>query len=140
MRLDQILLLLLLFAILRELSSVTERYYHSDPYLSELHAKLSVLDPRLRDVQVFEGKESYTLNKSKVYICLYDANREYYPENMLVYVLCHEYAHVLCDVVDDKKEMHSKEFFRIFNRLLAKAERKGFYNPAIPPIEDYCMK
>jgi len=139
MRLEQILLLLLIFIVIREFTTVTERFYHSDPYLEELHAKLSVIDPALQNIQVFQGKESYTLNKSKVYICLFDKNGEYYPENMLVYVLCHEYAHVLCDVVDDKKTRHSKEFFVIFNRLLKKAEALGLHNPSIPPIDNYCM-
>ena len=139
MRLDQILLLLLIFIVIRELTTVTERFYHSEPYLEELHAKLSVIDPALKDIQVFQGKESYTLNKSKVYICLFNEKGEYYPENMIVYVLCHEYAHVLCDVVDDSKSRHSKEFFAIFNQLLKKAEALGLYDPSIPPIENYCM-
>ena len=139
MRLDQILLLLFIFIVIREFTTITERFYHSEPYLEELHSKLSVMDPDLKHVQVFQGKESYTLNKSKVYICLFDENGEYYPENMIVYVLCHEYAHVLCDVVDDSKSRHSKEFFTIFNQLLKKAGVLGLYDPSIPPIENYCM-
>ena len=136
--LNIVLIIYVLYYIYNSLYTFTEYYYKSDPFLSELHRTLSVLHPKLKTVQIFEGDQSYTLNKKKIYICLRDKNGDYYGRNMLTYVLCHEYAHVLCDKIDE--HTHSKEFFEIFDDLIYKATQMGLYNPSIPPIDNYCMK
>ena len=104
-----------------------------DPILRELYSKLSVLHPKFKQVELYEGNQSYTLNKRKIYICLKDENGKYYHDNMLVYVICHEYAHILCNEIG-----HTKKFFAIFDQLLAKAVQMGYYNPNIPPLKNYC--
>ena len=136
MKFNELLLVLILFFIIQELLQYSEQFYKSDTVIMDLHNKLQVLDTKLKKIRVFSGDRSYTLNKKRVYLCAKDENGEYYPENMLVYVLCHEYAHVLCDRIDEDE--HSDEFYAIFNKLLIKAQRLGLYDPSIPTIDNYC--
>jgi hypothetical protein len=104
-----------------------------DPVLDELKMQLSDLHPMFRNVSVYSGEKSYTINKQKVFICLKDKYGRYYNRNMLCYVILHEYAHMLCDEVG-----HTTKFMKIFDELLERATQKGLYNPSIPPIENYC--
>jgi len=110
-------------------------YYMSptDPLLNELKTQLAVLHPKFEHVELYQGDKTYTINKKKVYVCLKDKNGLYYNRNMLVYVICHEYAHVLCDEIG-----HTKKFFSIFDDLLNQATKKGLYDPSIPPLSEYC--
>ena len=62
-----------------------------------------------------------------------DENNNYYQENMLMYVVLHELAHVICDEIG-----HTKKFERIFKELLNDAGELGIYNASIPPIPNYC--
>lgn len=104
-----------------------------DPLLSELRQQLSALHPRFSNLELYEGKKSYTLNKKRVYICLKDSNGRYYNRNMLVYVILHEMAHIDCDEIG-----HTEKFFKLFNTLLQQASAVGLYNPSIPPLKNYC--
>ena len=104
-----------------------------DPVLKELQEQLSVLHPRFKSIELYEGKKSYTLNKKHVYICLKDENGRYYNRNMLVYVCLHEYAHLLNVEIG-----HGKEFQQIFQQVLNAASERGLYNPSIPPLKQYC--
>jgi hypothetical protein len=104
-----------------------------DPLLRELKRQLAVIDPRFREVEINEGRKSYTINKKKVYICLKDKSNRYYNRNMLVYVICHEYSHILCDEIG-----HTDKFFEIFDGVLVKAERHGLYDPSVPILDNYC--
>lgn len=105
----------------------------SDPVLERLHGELSVLDPRLQHIELYASDQTYTLNKHKVHLCLRDEHGRYYQRNMLVYVLLHEYAHVLCP-----EEGHTPTFQAIFHGLLRRAAKQGLYNPRIPPLKKYC--
>lgn len=105
----------------------------TDPILRELREQLCVLHPAFENVRIYEGNKSYTVNKRRVYICLKDENGRYYPRNMLVYVILHEYAHILCDEVG-----HTPKFFDIFHQLLKRAESVELYDSRIPPIKNYC--
>lgn len=116
------------------LFSVIEPYTSpKDPVLDELRDQLAVLDPKFENVSINEGDKSYTINKSRVFICLKDKHGRYYDRNMLCYVILHEYAHILCDEVG-----HTEKFFNIFDELLDKAAEMGLYDPSIPPVENYC--
>lgn len=90
---------------------------------------------RIRDAELMAGNKSYTINKHKVYLCLKDENGNYYNNNMLIYVLIHEYAHVLCD-----EKNHTEKFWNIFEDLLLLATELGIYNPSIPIIHNYCER
>lgn len=108
---------------------------YSDQKIEQLVKKLTAVDPAISKIPIYSGKKSYTINKHTIYLCLRDENNKYYNDNMLTYVLLHEVAHFL----NRENEGHTEEFNSVFNTLLDKAELMGLYNPAIPPILDYCM-
>lgn len=87
----------------------------------------------LKRLNLQEGKQSYTINKKNVFICLKDRNGRYYSRNMLVYVICHEFAHILCEEVG-----HTEEFMNIFEDILYTAESIGLYDPYEGLDDDYC--
>ena len=58
---------------------------------------------------------------------------EYYPDNMLIYVVLHELAHALCDEID-----HTPKYEEIFKDLLARAQDGGIYDSSIPVVDKYC--
>ena len=66
--------------------------------------------------------------------CLKDEDGEYYEENMLIYVIAHEIAHVLCPEVG-----HTDLFFEINEHLLNELEKESIYNSAVPVIRSYCQ-
>jgi hypothetical protein len=104
-----------------------------DEKLDSLRGQLSVAIPEINKVQMYGSDKSFTLNKKACYICLKDEQGEYYPDNMLVYVILHELAHSLCTEID-----HTPKYVKIFNSLLNRAEKAGLYDSSIPPIQGYC--
>lgn len=112
---------------------IHEYYQQLDPMLDKIKMNLIPLHPKVKEITMFEGKRSYTINKKRIYICLKDENNEYYDFNMLMYVAIHELAHVVCNEIG-----HTEKFYKIFNELLQKAENLKIYNPKIPIIKDYC--
>lgn len=98
--------------------------------------ELSYLSKRniMKETTLQKGEKSYTINKKDVYMCLVDENSNYYPFNMLVYVLAHEYAHVISTSIGHTEEFHLK-----FDLLLDIMIREGFYDPSEEIILDYCL-
>ena len=92
-----------------------------------------MIHPIGRKIKLYKGKKSYTINKKKIYLCLFDENGNYYLDNHIIYVLCHEMAHVLSNSIG-----HTSEFEDNFKKLLERAEKIELYNPNIPMPEDYC--
>ena len=114
---------------------IREQYLSNDPMLHQLRDLILPICPEAKDLKLFKGEKSYTINKEKIYLCLKDENDSYYSTNMLVYVLLHEIAHMR-----NKSDIgHTKNFYDIFNDLLSKAKERGIYDPDIPPVEDYCI-
>lgn len=124
-------LLLYLLSRHRRQSDSYDRYV--DPKLDELRDRLSTAIPELRTISLYGSNRSFTINKQHVYICMKDEHGKYYDENMLVYVLLHELAHVLCDEVG-----HTEKYKQIFRGLLHRAHEAGFYDPEKPPLDNYC--
>lgn len=87
-----------------------------------------------KEVTIYKSKKSYTINKHKIYLCLKDSNNKYYSENMLIYVLAHEYAHCCCISIG-----HTDEFHEIFEALLVELTDSGYYDPSQEIIMDYCQ-
>jgi len=112
---------------------IKEKYEEDDDVLVSLRKKLQDVFPEINNVILLRGKKSYTINKKRIYMCLKDESGKYYGENMLVYVLLHELAHVKCDEIG-----HTEKFHKIFNDLLDIAIKHDIYNPKIPIIKDYC--
>ena len=108
-----------------------------DEYVLGLVNELRHIDPEVDKIvdhlKFYEGRKSYTINKTYVHLCKKDENGELYGKNQLVLVLVHEIAHALCNEVG-----HTTKFNEIYNNLLAKAEIHGLYNPNIPHVEKYC--
>ena len=108
-----------------------DKYY--DPKLDNLKQRLLPVFPELKDVDMSGSNKSFTVNKEDVYICMKDERNNYYEDNMLIYVILHELAHVLCDEVG-----HTEKYKDIFRGLLKRAQQAGLYDPNQPPIDDYC--
>ena len=122
-----------LILVWKTIVSVKEWYDSMDPILPEVHRRLLKVHDQAKHIKVYRGNKSYTLNKKKVYLCLYNEKNEYYHINMLMYVAIHELAHCICDEIG-----HTPKFFKIFHELLEIAEAEGVYDATIPPIDDYC--
>ena len=113
-----------------------EKFVENDPMLIDIRNTLKPVFPDIDTVILLKGKKSYTINKKKIHLCLFDEHGNYYDKNMLIYVTLHELAHVRCDEIDDKE--HGEKFHSIFNDLLQKAIQHGIYNPNKPLIRNYC--
>lgn len=132
------ILFVILFALLIGMicflfRQIQEQYLQKDPLLITIRNQLSLLSPTAATLQYFEDDKSYTINKSKVYLCLRDQSKAYYSMNMLMYVSIHELAHVICDEIG-----HTPKFHKIFSELLDKAVVLGIYDPSEPLVQDYC--
>ena len=117
---------------LHELQKIFGEFFNQDRYWS---GKLSALNKRdiMKETDLYRSKKSYTINKERIYLCLKDEDNEYYSLNMLIYVLAHEYSHVICESIG-----HTEEFHAIFEDLLVELADAGIYDPAQPIIPDYC--
>lgn len=93
------------------------------------------IDPIFSNVKIYEHTESYTFNKSEIYICTKDENGKYYDMNTLVYVTLHELAHL---IARGEKHDHDETFLKIFNNLLKKAKSKKIWSDTIPMPKMYC--
>lgn len=125
-------LIIILFYLVSK--QIKEYHLQDDPMLFTLKEILKPVHPIFKNLKLYRADKSYTINKNKTFLCLYDKNGNYYPINMLIYVLLHEVAHS----INTKDIGHTEEFYKIFDELLSKATELGLYNPSIPVIQDYC--
>jgi hypothetical protein len=125
---------LIVAIVIWALVSQAQEYYQYDPMLALLKDRLRPVHPIVEKLKLYKGDKSYTINKERVFLCLYDEHGEYYPLNHQVYVLLHELAHV----INTKDVGHTEEFHRIFDELLDRATKLGIYNPDIPVVMNYC--
>ena len=112
---------------------IREKYLEEDPILIEIKELLCPVFPEINNTILMKGEKSYTINKSRIHICLKDENNNYYDKNMLIYVILHELSHVKCDEVG-----HTEKFHSIFKKVIEKAVKEGVYDDSIPPIKNYC--
>jgi len=127
-----IVALIILFTVLM-INQVMETYASNDPVLIDLQKTLEPVHPIIKNLTIYKGKKSYTINKEKIYICLGGKDGKYYDKNTLIYVTLHEIAHVLCNEIG-----HTEKFNNIFDELLNKATKLKIFNPSIPIVQDYC--
>ena len=118
---------------LHELNQVFTEFFSQD---KKWGGNLKMLNKRkpYQEVSLYKGDNSYTINKQRIFMCLKDEHGEYYPMNMLIYVLAHEYAHVLAKSIG-----HTDEFHAIFEDLLGELVDAGIYDPKQELITDYCQ-
>ena len=158
-RLNRIIIIVMLFIIAVLVSyiiydQINEHFNDKDPKLAELKNNLQTLFENkeksgekwtgnleslnerkdiLEQIKLYVGSKSYTINKSRIYMCLKDENGRYYDDNSLMFVLLHELAHVICKSIG-----HTNEFQKIFNDLLDEGAKASIYNPNIPMVKKYC--
>ena len=137
------IILLLIFWQVREHHLQDDPMLHNlraklEPYFAKDHftGKLDSLNGRniMKEIKVYRGDKSYTINKEKVYLCLKDENGKYYDSNLLTYVILHEITHVICPEIG-----HTDLFSEIFEELLIHASKSGIYDPTVPVDESYCL-
>lgn len=113
---------------------IKEHYLQDDPMLYTLKEILKPVHPEFNNLKLYKGDKSYTINKDKIFLCLYDENGDYYPLNALVFVLLHEMAHK----INHDDVGHTPKFYEVFEGLQQRAAELGVYNPSIPMIKNYC--
>jgi hypothetical protein len=118
---------------LDRLRNIFREFFYQDKAWRQPLVMLNHRD-MVKEVNIYKGRKSYTLNKHKIYLCLKDGNGKYYSENMLIYVLAHEYAHCLAKSIG-----HTEEFHEIFEALLVEMTDGGYYDPSQEIIMDYCQ-
>ena len=108
----------------------------SDPVLEKIKSVLEQIAPPqiIIATEFYEGIQSFTLNKKKVFLCLRKPNGDYYDLNTLIYVAIHELAHVMVKDIGHTPGFHAK-----FDELLDEASRKGLWNRNIPVAKNYCV-
>ena len=120
--------------ILYKLSNKFEKFFNGDKekywtgYLEPLNRR-----DIMKEINLYKGEKSYTINKEKVHLCLKDENGKYYDENLLTYVLAHELAHVICHNVG-----HTPEWNAIFEQMLVELTDEGLYDPSQGVDPTYC--
>lgn len=110
-----------------------DQFLELDPTVVRIKNMLLPTFPELTNVSVMKGTGSYTYNKQKIYLCT-EKNNVRYEDNMLIYVLLHELAHVVTYEFG-----HGFEFIENFQLLLERAHRAGLYDPENPKVENYCV-
>lgn len=125
-----ILIIILIWVVYRQI----REHHQDDPMLHKLKKILEPVHPAVKNLKLFRGNKSYTINKDKIFMCLYDENGEYYPLSTLIEVILHELAHYL----NTEDVGHTPAFHAKFQELLDKAEMLGIYNPNISVVSGYC--
>ncbi len=128
-----LLFFLSIIFVLFTANRIYEKFVEDDPMLIDIRKTLEPVFPDINTVILLKGKKSYTINKKKIHLCLFDKDGKYYDKNMLIYVTLHELAHVRCDEVG-----HTDKFHTIFKDILDTASKKGVYDPNEPIIKNYC--
>ena len=116
-----------------QLKTVLEKFFAKQ---KKWEGNLEVLNRKniMKEITIYRGEKSYTINKEKVYICLKDPKGEYYSDNTLYYVMAHEISHAICDEIG-----HTHKFHAIFQELLDLMQQDGIYDKSIPITKDYCI-
>ena len=127
---------------LHQLRSVFREYFHHNKqknkswnnHLSDLNDpdKFQIIH-NIINKNLFRGEKSYTINKNKVYLCLKDEKGQYYGINLLIYVLAHELAHVICDEIG-----HTPKFHDIFDQILIEMQNEKLYDGTEEVDPSYC--
>jgi hypothetical protein len=105
--------------------------------LDHLKNILKTLVPEATNYSIQPGKESVTVNKENIYICMRNPNNgELYSFDILLYVTLHELSHVMSKTYSTKS--HNDEFQTNFKKLLDRAYEKNFLPREVNVPDDYC--
>lgn len=134
----QLVYVLFLFTILGLLiyfGTTRRPHKKTHPIIEDLKTTLSPVHPIIKTLNISEGDQAKTINKERIVLCLKDKDGVYYDKNMLVYVLIHETAHMLCPEYSG----HNKHFYSIMNKLLDTAIIMKLFDPTKPLDPNYCV-
>lgn len=92
-------------------------------YMLKLHN--IVPECYLDDIPIIASDESYTFKKKKIFLCLGKGSKQF-DNNTLLYVMLHEFAHVMTKPEPDP---HSDTWKENFDNLLQKAINANLYDP-----------
>lgn len=132
--LGSILIILIIYVVISQYRHRSESYY--DPTITRLHQDMIKVDPRIANITFYVGKESYTLDKKQVFLCIRDKSGKLYDYNFLVYVALHECAHVLSKLYDEHHT--TPDFINQFAKLRRRAVELKIWDSSAPLIQDYC--
>lgn len=108
-----------------------------DQYLKRLKSVINQVCPSLKNYEIFQGNQSVTVDKKKIYICMRSPKDGYlYDFDILTYVTLHEVAHVLSKTYSTRS--HNEEFYQNFASILNKAYSLNLLKPNIQIPDDYC--
>lgn len=127
-----IIIIILAIAIWYIWQTKRDELLERDPVVVKLKQKLVSIFPELENVKLIKSDASFTINKSKIYLCT-ERDGTKYDDNMLTYVVLHELAHVMTPEIG-----HGKEFMKNFSFLLSKAAMEGVWDPTLPRVKNYC--
>lgn len=128
------ILILITLILILVFKQVKENFSQYNPVIQILKENVINCFPELKNIKIYEGDKSYTINKEKIYLCIRDKEGQYYNQNILMYVLLHEIAHTLCPEIG-----HTQGFKDIFNSLIERANAFGIYTHVDIP-KDYCLE
>ncbi len=132
------MIIILLLIVLATFLHVRNVETYEDPITMKIHKDLIKLHPEAQRISIQGSDQSFTEDKTRMYLCLYDENGNYYDYNMLMYVAIHELAHVISKSVDP--EHKTDEFKNNFKFLLKRAANQGLYDESKPINYSYCPK
>jgi hypothetical protein len=82
---------------------------------------------KIREAEHEKDSTSYTINKGEMmHLCLRqkDSNKSIHDDNLLMFVIIHELAHIMSQSIG-----HNNEFYDNFKFLLRESVKKGIYDP-----------
>ena len=123
---------ILIYCLIRQSK---EKLSANNPTILRLKKIIYPVFPEISKIKILNHDSSFTINKEKIYLCTVDKKSgKIYDDNMLIFVLLHELAHVKA-----KEVGHGKEFWKIFNDILIKATEFKIWDPSKPRITNYCV-
>ena len=128
-----ILLILIILVCCSLQNQVYEHFNNDSKVIHDIVDKLKKHFPKIKRLKFYEGDESFTLNKQKVYICTKDKHGYTYDPNVLTYVILHEYTHSICPEIG-----HTPLYKIMFTKVLSKSIRLKLYKPDGQFPTDYC--
>ncbi len=99
--------------------------YPSNQSVKRLKEKFN--PDKIREAEHENDSTSYTINKGEMmHLCLRqkNSNKSIHDDNLLMFVIIHELAHIMSQSVG-----HNNEFYDNFKFLLRESVKKGIYNP-----------
>ena len=113
---------------------IMDRFIPDDPVLSQVKSLCSTVFKDMQHIPIKKAKETYTIDKERVYMCTTDKQDQVFPLNTLIYVLLHEYAHIKTTSIG-----HTEEFHQVFDEILDIAIKHGLYNEEEGVDEKYSV-